>query len=292
MSVATVSVSATSAMQQKKPIIWWSIDGIIKKEVIEVIKNPNFPSDLVGIKCGRDIYEDEEFGPRAIREFQETYGVPVFDDAKIIEIPNKVIKIAKQHITAAHPYMINVMAGICSNGFYPDCKNLPTPEEGKKLEFDALHQFAELCAENDVRSCGVTVLTSKTPGLISKEYGGDTETVEATSVVDTYATMMQNCGLTDIVCSPAEIKYVSSYFDLTLNTPGIRKAGDSADDQARIDTPYNAVYNAGLDAKGESPIRLVIGRSIWQPGQPYDMALENIKNIIAEIERAKADLRN
>ncbi len=42
-------------------------------------------------------------------------GLRVFDDAKIIEIPSKVVGIACKHL-AHRPWMLNCMAGVQSSG--------------------------------------------------------------------------------------------------------------------------------------------------------------------------------
>ena len=169
-------------------------------------------------------------------------GFEVFADAKIAEIPDKVIEIAKLHLEY-RPWMLNVMAGICSSG-------LMTHEDPKKV--DALKRFADLCRDVDTRPCAVTVLTSKTADMVLDEFGRPPD-----EQVLFYAELLVEAGFTDMVCSPKEAQLIRSdqTFDgLQLNCPGIRLPGSSADDQARVDTPFAAVA-AGVN-------RVVIGRDL------------------------------
>lgn len=271
------------------PIIW-SADGLSYQDLAKIVKDPRFPNGEVAVKFDRLMTEHHDFKHlEGVREFQEDYGVAVFDDAKITEIPNKVQAIAGYHIEIASPFMLNAQGGICSNGYYPGCDAEKAELEAAKREgrepkftYDALYYFAELCKKHSVRPCVVSVLTSKTPELIRLEYNK-----EPAEAVMFYATLSANCGITDFVCSPKEIEIVKP-LGFTLNTPGIRKAGDSAHDQARIDSPYGAITRAG----SATNIRLVIGRSIWdaEKQEPHEAVYDNIARILEEINQAKTDL--
>lgn len=196
----------------------------------------------------------------------------VFDDAKIVEIPNKVAGITGVHL-AHKPKMLNIMAHACSTGIF----------EGEEKKIDGLKRFADLCLAAGTLPCGVTVLTSKDVATIAKEYNipydpKDEESVARVSIqqVLTYVEMLANCGFTDIVCSPLEVEAIranSAWDHLTLNTPGVRMPGGDAHDQARVDTPANTLKKS----KG----RVVIGREITDAEDPA-AALDRIVDHLVE----------
>jgi orotidine-5'-phosphate decarboxylase len=168
------------------------------------------------------------------------HGYEVFADAKIIEVPSKVMALAKQHLEYK-PWMLNVMAGACSNGnYFLDTK-----------EYDVLKQFADACLKVGTFPCAVSVLTSKTEELTKLEFG-------KTSVdqVTFYADQLVKAGFTHMVCSPLEIEAVRKEFGkkIKLVTPGVRLPGGNTHDQQRVDTPLAALQ------KGASYV--VIGREL------------------------------
>ena len=138
-----------------------------------------------------------------------------------------------------------------------------------KDKVDGLKRFADACHAAGTKPCGVTVLTSKTPAVVEREFNGRTSEDQVLE----YVAILLTCGFTDVVCSPKEVPIIraDSNFDaLNLNTPGIRPAGTDAGDQARADTPQ-----AALAAKAD---RLIIGRPITQ-GDPA----ENLAKIVASV---------
>lgn len=189
-------------------------------------------------------------------------GLLVFDDAKIIEIPSKVVGVAKKHLVH-RPFMLNCMAGAESS-------DVLIHEDPEKV--DGLKRFADACHEAGTKPCAVTVLTSKTADVVGREFNGRNSMEQ----VLYYVELLLMCGFTDVVCSPKELPAIraESRFDgLDLNTPGIRPAGSDQGDQARADTPEGAL------AAGAT--RLVIGRPITT-GDPA----ENLKKIVAGITAA------
>jgi orotidine-5'-phosphate decarboxylase len=235
----------------------WSADGISLEELISIIDG-DFPKDSVAIKLDRLFLT--KHGLSAISEVQKR-GVPVFADAKIIEIPSKVDELAKLHLEQ-QPWMLNAMAAICNNGItlrYPG-----------NLTGDELYQFASLCKDAGTKSCVVTVLTSKTEDLARQEFGKSTiETVAY------YAKLAVECGITDIVCSPIEAKSVRNLGSVDINTPGVRLPESDKDDQARVMTPAKALENGAT--------RLVIGRDLSRGGK----FTENFARIMENIEGGK-----
>ncbi len=186
-------------------------------------------------------------------------GLRVFDDAKIIEIPSKIVGIAAKHL-AHRPWMLNCMAGVQSSGVLSD----PDPEK-----VDGLKRFAQACHDAGTKPCGVTVLTSKRAQVVEREFNGRAPVEQ----VLYYVEALLESGFTDVVCSAQELAAIRSErrFDrLELNVPGIRPRGSDVGDQARVDTPL-AALEAGAD-------RLVIGRAITS-GDPQ----QNLAGIVDEI---------
>ena len=221
--------------------IIWSAD-VTQKEIEDVINAEALPRGTI-IKLDRYFFEKN---PKDFIHFCENAGYPVFCDAKIVEIPSKAIAIAETYLEY-EPFMLNIMAGACSNACWVNAT-----EEN----LDCLKQFADLCHRAGTRSCVVTVLTSKSPRLVDQEFG-----VTPLAQVIKYARMAHHAGITDIVCSPAEVAEILKYYDeFWLNTPGVRLPDSERDDQQRIMTPKKA-----LEAGAK---RLVIGRPLT--GRPED----------------------
>ena len=240
-------------------IIWSAdVDVVSLKEVID---KKALPEGTV-IKLDRLFFEENS---KDIIPYCQDAGYPVFADAKIIEIPDKVVAIAETYLKYK-PWMLNVMAGACSTGIIED-------ENPKKI--DALKRFAEACAAVGTKSCAVTVLTSKSEDICEQEFN-----VIAIEQVLFYVKLMKACGLTDIVCSAkeaAEIRNFDGFNSLMINTPGVRLPNTSADDQQRILTPAKAILNGAN--------RLVIGRNLTEgEGDIADRIKRNYARIIENIE--------
>jgi orotidine-5'-phosphate decarboxylase len=181
-------------------------------------------------------------GPSVIGSVQDA-GYRVFVDAKIIEIPDKIIAIAEKHL-AYRPWMLNVMAHSLSSGRLTD-------EDPKRI--DALKRFAGACLEVGTHPCAVTLLTSKDHMTARDEFNGRS----AEEQVLYYVEFLVAAGFTHVVCSAAELAAIrseSTFDGVQTIVPGIRLPGNSTHDQARTDTPASAVA-AGADL-------LVIGRDL------------------------------
>lgn len=222
----------------KPETIIWSAD-VSAGDIREVIEAKALPEGTV-IKLDRLFFEKES---KDFIDFCQGEGYPVFCDAKIIEIPDKVMKIAETYLVH-RPFMLNVMAGICSTGNYSD--------KVDEKQRDALKRFADGCAKFDTLSCAVTVLTSKNDWTCREEFG----VLEPEQQVMKYVSMLEKAGITDIVCSPKEVGSIRKHYGgmFSINTPGVRLPGSSKDDQQRVTTPRDALLN-GAD-------RLVIGRDL------------------------------
>jgi len=191
-------------------------------------------------------------------------GYQVFNDAKLIEIPSKLAELAEEEIKRTRPWMLNCMAGSLSNARYAG---------EDRAQMDGLKQFADICLENDVLPCAVTVLTSKAEYVVPDEFNGRT----AIEQVLFYAHCLAQFGFTDMVCSPLEaaaIRRVPELNMLNLNTPGVRMPGDAVGDQARVATPGQAIK--------DGVTRVVIGRPITNSDDPA----VSVEAIAADIESA------
>ncbi len=107
---------------------------------------------------------------------------------------------------------------------------------------------------------GVTILTSLDDQDLSLIGYQD----NTAAMVLRFAKLAHQAGLDGVVCSPQEITLLRANLpqDFLLVVPGIRLAGDKAEDQKRTMTPQ-AAFAARADY-------LVIGRSITQSKSPQD----------------------
>lgn len=238
----------------------WSADGIGLKSILKMIDGGNFPKD-VAIKLDRLFLT--KYRLSAIKKVQER-GVPVFADAKIVEIPSKSLELTKLHLKY-QPWMLNAMADICNTGITPHSNSNPN-----KYHPDALNEFARLCKESGTLSCAVTVLTSKEEDLVSQEFGKSKQ-----EAVEFFAKLSIDCSLTDIVCPAPCITGVNKLGQIGTNPAGIRLPEDSIRDQSRTSvlTPARALAGGAT--------RLVIGQSLSEGGKFH----ENYAKIMANIER-------
>ena len=107
------------------------------------------------------------------------------------------------------------------------------------------------------RLLAVTVLTSMDQEQLSATGIAVSPSAHALSL----AKLAHSCGISGLVCSPAEAAAIRSALrDVLLVIPGIRPAGSSAADQKRFATPA-AALRAGADY-------LVVGRPITHASDP------------------------
>ena len=254
-------------METRSRLIWSADTDELS--LFKVLSSGVLPKGTI-IKLDR--YFFEQFSKKNISTIQ-AMGYPVFVDAKIIEVPKKVLQIAETYLVYK-PYMLNVMAGVCSTG-------LLSNSDINKI--DCLKRFAELCDRYGTKSCAVTVLTSKAEPLVQSEYAIRTSEQQ----VLWYVNMLNQCGLTDVVCSPKEveaIRAIKDYDVLELNTPGVRMKGTDARDQARITTPAQAFL------KGST--RIVVGSNLTDgDGDIAERVANNYEKIREHvIEEAHLDI--
>ncbi len=123
-------------------------------------------------------------------------------------------------------------------------------------------------ADADLEILAVTVLTSLSGYTLGQVLGRPG--AEPLDEVERLVGMAQAAGVDGAVCSPHEAAVVRAVAGpgFTIVTPGIRLAGGSAHDQARVATPATAA-EAGADY-------LVVGRAVTQAPDPV-AALRRIR---------------
>jgi orotidine-5'-phosphate decarboxylase len=184
------------------------------------------------VKIGLELYL--RYGPAVVATVRGGSGVQVFLDLKLHDIPNTVAGAARA-VAKLHPEILTVHA---AGGA------------------DMIRAAVE--AAPDTIVAGVTLLTSiSDKDLAELGVGGS-----AGDAVRRMAMMAVTAGARGLVCSPQEVAAVRAEVGpgILLITPGIRLAGATSDDQARVATPEEAL-RAGADL-------LVIGRPITKAPDP------------------------
>jgi orotidine-5'-phosphate decarboxylase len=186
-------------------------------------------------------------GPQIVREIARAGG-RVFLDLKFHDIPNTV---AAASVEAARlgVWMLNVHA---LGGALM-----------MRRTVEALTEAAGREGFERPKLIAVTVLTSADAATLA-EVGIQSEPL---GEVLALARLASACGMDGVVASPHEIEAVRAAVtrtDFMLVAPGVRPAGDAADDQKRIMTPAGAI-SAGADY-------LVIGRAILNAPDPVSAA--------------------
>ena len=184
------------------------------------------------VKIGLELYL--RYGPAVVATVRGGSGVRVFLDLKLHDIPNTVAGAARA-VARLRPEILTVHAA-----------------GGAEMI------RAAVAAVPETLVAGVTLLTSI----------GDKDLAElgvegpVSDAVRRMAALAVEAGARGLVCSPQEVAAVRAEVgpDILLITPGIRPAGATSHDQARIATPVEAV-EAGADL-------LVIGRPITQAADP------------------------
>lgn len=196
------------------------------------------------IKIGIEMFYKE--GPGLVRELKKD-GFKIFLDLKLCDIPNTVKKAMEKigelgvEITNLHAFGGIEMMKAAREG-------LDATESGKKT-----------------RLIAVTVLTSINDEILHDELLIDHKVDE---VVKTYAGNAKKAGLDGVVCSALEAPIIKE-MGLISVTPGIRLAGDDANDQKRVATPSLA--------KELGSTFIVVGRSITKAEDPVSAYQKCVK---------------
>lgn len=192
-----------------------------------------------GIKLGLEFFVAN--GRAGVREMAE-FGLPIFLDLKLHDIPNTVAK-AVQALSGLEPAILTVHAA------------------GGR----AMLEDAKAAAPTGTKVVAVTTLTSlDNEDLVSIGVGGAPH-----DQVMRLTELAMTAGVDGIVCSGAEVGAVHRLWPRGfLVVPGVRPADGVAGDQKRVVTP-----RAALDAGASI---LVIGRPITAASDP-DLAARAIE---------------
>jgi orotidine-5'-phosphate decarboxylase len=184
------------------------------------------------VKVGLELFCHE--GPAAVEKIRATADVDVFLDLKLHDIPATVAGAARS-VAHLRPRFLTVHASGGPAMVAAAAEALP-----------------------DTLVAAVTVLTSLSADDLDR-IGLAGPPADA---VRRLARLAVDAGARALVCSPQEVAVVRDAVgpDVVLITPGVRPAGASVDDQARIATPEQALAD-GADL-------LVIGRPITGASDP------------------------
>lgn len=203
--------------------------------------------EIGGVKLGLEFFL--KYGIEGVKKIKK-FGVPIFLDLKLNDIPNTVKK-AAQNVIDMNPEFLSVhISG------------------GKNM-------LKELVKVKDkTKIIGVTMLTSLDRDDL-KSFGIN---ISESIFVEKLTQVGCESGVDGVVSSPLEVKQLSKKFGkkLIYITPGIRMSNNCNNDQKRISTPGKAISD------GSS--LLVIGRTITSSKNPINSINKIISNIRSEIE--------
>jgi len=218
-------------------IIYIAIDTPLLTRAQEIVQRVR--NHIGGIKLGLEFFcANGHHGVHEMRKF----GLPIFLDLKLHDIPNTVAK-AVQSLHPLEPAILTVHAA------------------GGR----AMLEDAKAAAGIHTKVVAVTMLTSlDQTDLEETGVAGDSH-----AQVERLTKLAKEAGLDGIVCSGAEVAHARKLWPTGyLVVPGVRPVGASKGDQKRAVTPREA-----LDAGASI---LVIGRPITQSSEP-DQAARDIE---------------
>ncbi|NUQ17718.1 MAG: orotidine-5'-phosphate decarboxylase [Sphingomonas sp.] len=203
-----------------------------------------------GVKLGLEFFSAH--GPEGVRRIAE-FGLPVFLDLKLHDIPNTVAK-AVEALAPLKPAILTVHAA------------------GGR----AMLRAAKEAAPAETKVVAVTVLTSLDQSDL-EEVGVQGSPADQ---VARLASLARDSGIDGIVCSGAEVTQTKSFWpDGFFVVPGVRPAGADVGDQKRVVTPAEALQ------RGASVV--VIGRAITDAADPAAAMMD----IAASLEQTAAHTR-
>jgi len=202
------------------------------REIVQRVRN-----HVGGVKLGLEFFcANGHHGVHEMRKF----GLPIFLDLKLHDIPNTVAKA----VQALHPLEPAVLTVHAAGG-------------------RAMMEDAKAAAGLHTKVVAVTMLTS----LDQRDLDETGVQGDPHAHVERLALLARDAGLDGIVCSGAEVAHVRKIWPQGFFVvPGVRPDGSHKGDQKRAVTPRQA-----LDAGASI---LVIGRPITQAGEPDIIARE------------------
>jgi orotidine-5'-phosphate decarboxylase len=196
-------------------------------------------------KVGFELYA--EAGPAAFDALQDK-GFRVFADLKLHDIPNTVRRAAR----------VLGRRGVDFLNFHAS-----GGEAMVRAGVEGLAEGARDAGHAPPVALAVTVLTSD-PDIGAR---------------DARMHIARDAGCDGVVCAGTDVD-VARAFGLRTMVPGIRLAGGAANDQARVDTPDDAIAR-GADW-------LVIGRAVTGADDPEAAAREVTRAVVEGLARASA----
>jgi orotidine-5'-phosphate decarboxylase len=195
------------------------------------------------VKVGLSLFV--EHGPSALEAFREQ-GARLFLDLKLHDIPNTVELAAARAAGLRVSYLtVHASGGVAM---------LRAAVKGAK-------SGASSAGAEPPVVLAVTSLTS----LDDAQVGALGFGTSAAAMAGRLAEVAASSGVRGLVCSAREVGALRAlYPKLMLCTPGIRPAGRDANDQARTETPEDAI-RAGADL-------LVVGRPLHTAADPVAAA--------------------
>jgi orotidine-5'-phosphate decarboxylase len=196
------------------------------------------------VKVGYELYAAA--GPEALEAFRHK-GFRVFADLKLHDIPTTVERGAR----ALGRRGIDFLNFHASGG-----------EAMLRAGIKGLREGAREAGHTQPIALAVTVLTSD----------ADTDALEARLQIAVSA------GCDGVVCAGPDIELARSY-GLQTMVPGIRLPAGDVHDQARVDTPGNAIAR-GADW-------LVVGRAVSAADDPEQAARDITRDVALVLDRAR-----
>ena len=222
-----------------KRFIFCALDFTDLKKTLdftEIIKN-----NVGGIKLGLEFFSKN--GPQGVEKMKK-FGLPIFLDLKLHDIPNTV-KQSLKNVLSLEPDFLTVHL---SGGY----RMIEVLQDIKK----------------QTKIIGVSLLTS----LDNEDLKNMGINLKSNEFVEHLVKIGVNAGIDGIVSSAQEVDNLKKKFnDLLFVTPGIRLYSDKTDDQKRTKSPKSAIAS-GSDL-------LVIGRPITESKNPVNSINEIINNI-------------
>jgi len=222
-----------------KRFIFCALDFTDLKKTLdftEIIKN-----NIGGIKLGLEFFSKN--GPQGVEKMKK-FGLPIFLDLKLHDIPNTVKKSLKNLLSLEPDFLTVHLSG------------------GYRM-IEALQDI-----KKQTKIIGVSLLTS----LDNEDLKNMGINLKSDEFVEHLVKIGVNAGIDGIVSSAQEVDNLKKKFnDLLFVTPGIRLYSDKTDDQKRTKSPKSAIAS-GSDL-------LVIGRPITESKNPVSSINEIINNI-------------
>ena len=203
-------------------------------------------SYIGGIKLGSEFFTAH--GPVGVNKVKE-FGLPIFLDLKLYDIPNTVRKTLSNILSLEPEFTTVHISG------------------GSEMLNECVKLKDELGSSTNL--IGVTMLTSFNNELMHEI--GLQKTVSEN--VKNLSGLAQKCKLDGVVCSPLEIDMIKTIYGnkLKLIVRGIRENTNNSNDQKRTLSAKEAI-NAGADI-------IVVGRPIVESDSPADAAASILKSL-------------